>query len=346
MVNRSVNDFSVSYTTKDVSLYALSIGFGSTMQDYEHDLRFVDEEHPEFTVVPTFCLALIFWTQNNGSVGNSSTMPPFPPPMMKAMGVLPKRFLHGDVSLGDYPVVHTSQSISFHREMPVPQFNKVMTTLRGKFLAVAPKSVGTFVTTEAEIYENSWLVRSNLLCTVRSTMVILGLPTAQVLPFTDPYSEPTYFAFHGEKQFLFEVNCEVAPNTALLYRLASGDSNRIHVDPFAVPLLGGVDSDSGIGSRPLLHGLCTLGIATRIILQYMIRQQNDLSVRYLEGKFVKPVFVNDLITVQAWKLIDLHDDIIRVHFITRKTNTEEVLLDNGRMLLVSKKDFETKQSRL
>jgi acyl dehydratase len=350
MVNRNVGDFSATYSAKDVILYALSIGFGSKAQGYgyEQDLRFLYEEHLDFTVVPTFCLALLFWAQENGFVGDSSKIPAFPPPMMQSMGVLPRRFLREVGPVDEYPVLHTFQSITWVRQMPVPRHKKALTILRGKFLAVVPKSVGAFVTTETEIYENSSDVRSNLLCTVRSTALVLGLPSEQVIPFMDPsvVSELREPIFLGDKLFLFELDCEIAPNTALLYRLASGDSNRIHVDPFAVPLVGGDDKDSSTGPRPLLHGLCTLGIATRMILQFMTLQHDNLSVRHLEGKFVKPVFVNDVITVQAWKLTDANEGNVRILFVAQNKKTGEALLDSGRMLLVPNKETKTRLSRL
>ena len=347
MVNMNVNEFVVKYSAKDVILYALSIGFGSTAQGYEKDLRFLYEDHEEFTVVPTLCLALIFWAQNNGLVGDSCSIPAFPPPMMKAMGVLPRRFLREDVPIDEYPILHTAQTISWSREMPVPH-HTVLAVMRGKFLSVAPKSVGTFVTTETKIFENSSDTRSQLLCTVRSTALVFGLPSELVIPFKAPsiVSEPKDSAFFGEKTLLFELDCEIAPNTALFYRLASGDSNRIHVDQSAVPSISNYNCDSSSGPRPLLHGLCTLGIVTRMILQYMTRQNDNLSIRLLEGKFVRPVFVNDVITVQAWRATDSYEATICVLFIARNKKTGEVLLDNGRMLLVSEKETKTTLSRL
>lgn len=348
MVNINDNEFVVTYSAKDAILYALSIGFGSTAQGYEKDLRFLYEDHEEFIVVPTLCLALIFWAQNNGLVGDSSTIPAFPPPMMKAMGVLPRRFLREDVLIDEYPILHTAQTISWSREMPVPHNDPVLTVLRGKFLSVAPKSIGTFVTTETKIFINSSDTRSQLLCTVRSTALVLGLPIEIVIPFKDSsmLSEPKDSAFYGKKMLLFELDCEIAPNTALFYRLASGDSNRIHVDQSAVPFMASNNCDSNAGPRPLVHGLCTLGIVTRMILQYMTRQNNNLSIRLLEGKFVKPVFVSDVITVQAWKATDAYEATICVLFIARNKMTGEVLLDNGRILLASNKETKTTRSRL
>ena len=55
--------FRVSYTAKDLILYALSLGMGSTNRD-DDELKFLYEHHDEFCAVPTFCLAFTFWVVN------------------------------------------------------------------------------------------------------------------------------------------------------------------------------------------------------------------------------------------------------------------------------------------
>ena len=279
----NTNEFLASYNAKDFILYALSIGFGSSADRYDQDLRFLYEDHPAFSPVPTFCLALIFWAQENakGKAGTGSEIPPFPPAMMQSMGVLPRRFLKQDVPIREYPIIHMGQSISFQNDLiaPTREASNVTTTLQGRFLSVTPKSVGTFVTTETTICEHT---TNRPLCTVQSTALVFGLDSELVKPFagdqstSSTVSSPWQETFSGKnrtkKLLLLDEDSAIAPNQALLYRLASGDSNSIHVDPSSVPLLAnsGDDDSSSTTPRPLLHGLCTLGIAARIILQNLI----------------------------------------------------------------------------
>ncbi len=65
-----------------------------------------------------------------------------------------------------------------------------------------------------------------------------------------------------------------------MYRL-SGDANPLHIDP-SMAQISGFD-------RPILHGLCTEGIATREITQTYA--DSDMSrVRAVKARFAKPVF--------------------------------------------------------
>ena len=67
---------------------------------------------------------------------------------------------------------------------------------------------------------------------------------------------------------------------AALYRL-SGDVNPLHIDP-SFAQLGGFDT-------PILHGLCTEGIAIREITQKVA--DNDVSkIRKIKARFAKPVY--------------------------------------------------------
>ena len=65
-----------------------------------------------------------------------------------------------------------------------------------------------------------------------------------------------------------------------MYRL-SGDVNPLHIDP-SFAQLGGFNT-------PILHGLCTEGIAIREITQ--IVADNDISkIRKIKARFARPVY--------------------------------------------------------
>ena len=92
---------------------------------------------------------------------------------------------------------------------------------------------------------------------------------------------------------LFEWMYATASNQALLYRMASGDSNHIHVDTSASEMMG---SDKKV---PLLHGLFSLALAFRAILKLV--PDADRRIRRLEARFTRPAFVGDVLSVKIWK---------------------------------------------
>jgi acyl dehydratase len=82
------------------------------------------------------------------------------------------------------------------------------------------------------------------------------------------------------------------PEQALLYRL-SGDLFRLHIDSeFA--------SKAGF-SQPVLHGLCTYGIAGRAVVTALCEGQGS-RLRRFDARFSAPVFPGELITTDIWRL--------------------------------------------
>ena len=81
------------------------------------------------------------------------------------------------------------------------------------------------------------------------------------------------------------------PEQALLYRL-NGDPNPLHLDP-AVAQKAGFE-------RPILHGLCTFGIACHAILRAFAADDPG-SLRSMSARFSAPVFPGETVEVQMWR---------------------------------------------
>lgn len=91
---------------------------------------------------------------------------------------------------------------------------------------------------------------------------------------------------------LFEVKVPTSRDQALLYRL-TGDVNPIHANP-AVAAEAGFD-------RPILHGLCTYGIAARVALKALVGDDPARFVTF-EARFSKPVLPGDTLVVAGYPL--------------------------------------------
>lgn len=348
-------EFTAFYNSRDLILYALSVGFGlkgkrDKGKTQEDDIKYLYEQHPDFMAVPAFCLALSFWANQNRKDATSYSIPPFPPPSMTATVTIPTRYINSKINrdISAYPILHMWQSIQWHRDLPVPVVpsSTIETRMICKILTISPKKIGTFVTSETEIHEvKSSRSRGSLLCTLQSTALVLGIPQEIVIPVditqkggstnaSSPKAKTVPVPSKGQRPD-FEWTYETTPTQSLLYRLASGDSNRIHVLGDAILSqklkLGGKQ-------RPILHGLCTFGVATRAILQFAAsdtatRQAASSLVR-LEGRFSKPVFIGDTLLVKVWEMSHLNralDNTVGrvVAFRVLNLTTGEVAVDNG-----------------
>ncbi|PIN16217.1 Enoyl-CoA hydratase 2 [Handroanthus impetiginosus] len=77
---------------------------------------------------------------------------------------------------------------------------------------------------------------------------------------------------------------------ALLYSL-SGDHNPLHADPMAAEIAG--------FSRPILHGLCTLGFAVRAIIKTICRGEKDM-IKNISGRFLLHVYPGETLITEMW----------------------------------------------
>lgn len=85
-----------------------------------------------------------------------------------------------------------------------------------------------------------------------------------------------------------EIDVPTRPDAALLYRL-NGDRNPLHADPAFAERAG--------FPKPILHGLCTYGLAGVGILRSFGASTPILSI---EARFAKPVFPGETVRFRFW----------------------------------------------
>ena len=99
----------------------------------------------------------------------------------------------------------------------------------------------------------------------------------------------------------------------MIYRL-SGDWNPLHADP-KVAKAGGFKT-------PILHGLCTYGVAGRAIIKACCREDPN-RLKGLQVRFSSPVFPGETIRTEMWP------EGSRVSFRARVLERDVVVLNNG-----------------
>ncbi|NHJ21620.1 MAG: MaoC family dehydratase [Candidatus Lokiarchaeota archaeon] len=105
-------------------------------------------------------------------------------------------------------------------------------------------------------------------------------------PKTEPITPPE------DRSPDFSVTYKTAENQAALYRL-SGDLNPLHIDPKAARF-GGQE-------KPILHGLCTYGFATRAIL-YSVCDGDISRFKEFKVRFTNVVYPGESLTTEGWKV--------------------------------------------
>lgn len=330
------------YTSRDVILYALGVGCCADSSD---EIQYVYENHHDFAPLPTFPLSLSFAALPEASDANYfAGIRPFPPHTME--NTLPRQFIAADSDFdpSSCPIVHIAQSLRLHKPIPMPDLtaddiydHPVRVQLVTKILSVSPKDIGTFVTTETQYRTATG--PSTLLFTGNSTALVVGAPKEAVLSFqrssnkqSDIFDSIGGLSPKRNRQSVppsFEAIFRINPNQALLYRL-SGDYNAIHVDSDLAAMAIGNHNRKGEGesvSRPVLHGLCSLGFAVRGVLRYMRQREGALAitgacfeVTYLSCRFARPIYVGDKIKVLVWD-----DDDISTCNVKEKVVRFEVL---------------------
>jgi len=113
----------------------------------------------------------------------------------------------------------------------------------------------------------------------------------------------------------FSITEKVAENQAVIYRL-NGDTNPLHLDPQAARR-GGFD-------RPILHGLCTYGFATRAIVNELL--DGDVArLKAFSARFSGVVYPGDTLKTEGWKSGD--------GYIVQARTDRSVVLSNARVVI-------------
>ncbi|WP_031468312.1 MaoC family dehydratase [Sciscionella sediminilitoris] len=177
-------------------------------------------------------------------------------------------------------LLHAEQALTLHR--PLPAEGRI--SLRSEVTGLYDKTKGALLETSFTASDE----RGDDLFTTRTSVFIRGEGGWGGDRGANPDSPVP------ERAPDAEVSFRTAVNQALIYRL-TGDRNPLHSDPTFAKAAG--------FDRPILHGLATYGITTRLLVGEVCG--GDASrLRHIEGRFTKPVFPGQDLTVRTWSTGD------------------------------------------
>ncbi len=229
------------------------------------------------------------------------------PTMVNVMGYPGFWLKSPDTGCDWHRVLHGEQAMTIHR--PLPTQGRIIGRTRVKGIRDRGPEKGASIFSERTITDAA---TGEVIATIDQTTVARGDggcggdDTAPITPAAIPDREP-------------DTICDqpILPQAALLYRL-NGDRNPLHADP-AVAAAAGF-------KQPILHGLCTLGIAGHAILATLCDYDAD-AIKYLALRFSAPVYPGETLRTEMWK------EGNEVAFRALVPARDAVVLNNGRVVL-------------
>jgi acyl dehydratase len=201
-------------------------------------------------------------------------------------------------------VLHGEQFLTIHRALPVEGEVVAQETVQEIYDKGAAKGAVLYVQrTIRNAADGALLATVGYSIFMRGNGGFGGSADGQPQPFAMP-DGPADGA----------IDLVTRPEQAAIYRL-SGDQNPLHIDP-AVARSAGFD-------RPILHGMCSYGIAGRAIVK--LRCGGDASrLRTLNLRFSTPVYPGETLRTEVWDVAPG-----QLAFRVRALERDVIVLNNG-----------------
>ena len=242
-------------------LLLYSLGIGCS------SLCHVHEDAGDFAAFPTYPVVL-------GFKGDAADVVSFPSPAMLASAPMP-------AVPGTRTVLDAERYVEMVRPLPPEGASDLV--LRSRVVGAHQKLKGVVIQTESELRDAG----GELLYRMQAAAFAVGargLKSAGVV-----HSQPAAPPDRAPDATVSEV---VPVSQALVYRL-SGDYNALHIDPDMAMAAG--------FERPILHGLCSLGYATRHVLD-ACADGDPARFKAVRARFSSPVLPGDTLVTRMWKV--------------------------------------------
>eukprot|EP00747_Dinoflagellata_sp_TGD_P169933 gnl/TRDRNA2_/TRDRNA2_200195_c0_seq1.p1 gnl/TRDRNA2_/TRDRNA2_200195_c0~~gnl/TRDRNA2_/TRDRNA2_200195_c0_seq1.p1 ORF type:complete len:321 (+),score=60.19 gnl/TRDRNA2_/TRDRNA2_200195_c0_seq1:72-1034(+) len=287
----------VAYNGRDVLLYAVGIGCDEMKWIYEQDASF--EVFPTYPVVLSQKGQAQSWdtfASSDGYLGKNRPKP--------SASVQPKPPAKTFVLKGVKVMVDAERYIE--KVKPLPTTGAKL-EIRSRLYGVHKRGSGALIERESELYDPA------------TDMVYYKFIEAQFHIGAHSFTEAgnTYSKTVSPPARAPDAveEMHVSAQQAHLYRL-SGDYNPLHIDPLYPGIKGG-------GFRgPILHGLCTLGHATRAVMKGF-GDNSAGNFKSVKVRFSSPVLPGETLVTKMWR------EGNRVIFTTEVKETGKICVSNA-----------------
>jgi len=178
-------------------------------------------------------------------------------------------------------IVHGEQRLSIHR--PLPATGRMISQSRLLGVVDKGKEKGALLMVESSIESED---DGHSYATATMTLFCRGDGGFGGSPEGELPLRPI-----PERPHDLEVTLPTLPQQAALYRL-TGDKNPLHIDPDMVRAVG--------FPGPILHGLCSYGVAARAVLQACC-DNDPARLLQFDVRFSSPVYPGEAITTRIWR---------------------------------------------
>jgi len=212
-----------------------------------------------------------------------------------------------DTGLDWVKILHGEQGLVNHK--PLPAEATVVGKTRITEIIDKGQGKGALLLVERKVYEKA---SGELLATLTSSSFArgdggFGGPSG---PAPQPHALP-------ERKPDAVSDQATLPMAALIYRL-SGDYNPLHANPKVAKAAG--------FKQPILHGLCTFGVAGHAILKTCCGYRPE-RMKSMQLRFSSPVYPGETIRTEMWT------DGNVVSFRAKVVERDIVVLNNGKVQL-------------
>jgi acyl dehydratase len=187
---------------------------------------------------------------------------------------------NADTGVDWVKILHGEQDMVFHAPLPAEGVLKGTQAVTG--IADKGKEKGAIILNERVLTNDA----GKKIATVRSLSFARGDGGCG-----GAGAQPEPFPSLPERKADAEMTIATLPQAALIYRL-SGDYNPLHADPAVAKKAG--------FKAPILHGLCTYGVAGHAVLATLCDYEPARMKRF-RCRFTSPVYPGEVLKTEMWK---------------------------------------------